>query len=394
MNVYGTDITESKRKDRELFQEKKKLEAITQSVGTGFVVIDRDYRITWINKLLPDLQKDVLGKRCYSALHNRKSVCSMCGVKKVFEEGVSIDTHQCRYSSSTGQAQWIELIATPIKDEIGNVTSAVEIVLDITEKRDMQAKLEEYSKRLETLVDERTKQLEAVQLRLIKSERLAAIGELAGMIGHDLRNPLSGIKNSAYFLKKKGASIDENQFREMIQTIDRCIESSNKIINDLLDYSREIHLEIRETTPQKLVAKSLAAVEIPPKIKIRNKVTDQSSLHVDEDRLQRVFINVTKNAVDALPNGGSITIDSTQNNGCLEFKITDNGSGIPKDVVPKLFAPLVTTKAQGMGFGLAICKRILEAHGGTINVAKTSKKGTTFTIAIPTTSVPQPKGST
>jgi PAS domain S-box-containing protein len=384
VNVYGVDITESKEKDRELVQEKKKLDAITQSLGTGVVVIDKDFRITWINKLASEEQKEFLGKKCYSALHNRKNVCSMCGVKKVFDKGVSIDIHQCCYVVSDERPQWIELIATPVKDEAGNVVSAVEIVLDITEKKDMQAKLEEYSKRLEMLVDTRTKQLEDVQLRLIKSERLAAIGELAGMIGHDLRNPLSGIKNSAYFLKKKGAAIDKKQFSEMIQTIERCIESSNKIINDLLDYSREIHLEINETTPQRLVVKSLAAVDVPTKVKVRNKVTDQYPIKVDEDKLQRVFINLIKNAIDVLPNGGIITLDSTQNNGCIEFRITDNGCGIPREVVPKLFAPLVTTKAQGMGFGLAICKRILEAHGGSITVEKTSKKGTTFLINIPT----------
>ena len=99
-------------------------------------------------------------------------------------------------------------------------------------------------------MQKRTDELKKTQAELVKSERLAAIGELAGMIGHDLRNPLTGIKNSAYFLKKKGQDLPQEQ-KEMLDTIDKCVDYSNRIINDLLDYSREIHLIVEEAFAQK-----------------------------------------------------------------------------------------------------------------------------------------------
>ncbi len=225
---------------------------------------------------------------------------------------------------------------------------------------------------------QKTKQLAEAQAQIIKSERLAAIGELAGMIGHDLRNPLAGIKNSAYYLKKKGVEIPENQAKEMIETIDKCVEHSNKIINDLLDYSREIRLDRKDIPVGVLLSEALAMVQVPEKVKIVNNLTN-AEVNVDEDRIKRVFINLIKNAVDAMPNGGTLTIDSKQVADYLEISFADTGMGISDEVLPKLFSPLFTTKAQGMGFGLAICKRIVEAHEGTITVHTCKGTGTTFT---------------
>jgi signal transduction histidine kinase len=99
--------------------------------------------------------------------------------------------------------------------------------------------------------------------------------------------------------------------------------------------------------------------------------------------MQRVFINLIKNALDAMPNGGTITFDSKEADGNLEIFVTDTGKGIPENVLTKLFSPLVTTKAQGMGFGLAICKRITEAHGGTITFKSVEGRGTTFILTLP-----------
>ncbi len=274
-------------------------------------------------------------------------------------------------------------LLTPVKDKDGKVIAALELAVDVTERKLLQNKLFDYSQRLEELVQQRTHQLKKTQAELVKSERLAAIGELAGMVGHDLRNPLTGIKNSAYFLKKKGTGISPTQAREMLETINKCVDYSNKIVNDLLDYSREVHLETKEESPKKLLAESLSFLELPEKIETQNLLKDNPTIRVDSDKIKRVFINLIKNAADAMPNGGKISIDSKQVDGSLELSFSDTGSGISEEILPKLFSPLFTTKAQGMGFGLAICKRIVEAHGGTIAVETVKKKGTTFTLTLP-----------
>ena len=254
---------------------------------------------------------------------------------------------------------------------------------DITEIKKIQIELGKYSQKLEDLVEHRTELLKQTQAKLVKSERLAAIGELAGMIGHDLRNPLTGIKNSAYFLKKKGNTIPETQAREMLETIDKCVDYSNKIVNDLLDYSREIHLEAKEYSPRKLLEESLAMVSVPDTIEIVNQIDEKPHLMVDLTKIKRVLINLIKNAVEAMPNVGKLTLYGKKVGGLFEISVADTGPGISDEVLPKLFTPLFTTKAQGMGFGLAICKRIVEAHGGTITVKTATGEGTTFKITLP-----------
>ncbi len=161
------------------------------------------------------------------------------------------------------------------------------------------------------------------------------------------------------------------------------VDYSNKIINDLLDYSREIHLELKEESSKILLFESLAMVQVPEKVKIVNRLRQKPRLKVDSDKMKRVFTNLIKNAIDAMPNGGKLTIASKQVNDVLELSFSDTGVGINEEVLPKLFTPLCTTKAQGMGFGLAICKRIVEAHMGTITVKTAMGKGTTFKVTLP-----------
>jgi signal transduction histidine kinase len=134
---------------------------------------------------------------------------------------------------------------------------------------------------------------------------------------------------------------------------------------------------------KKLLNESLIILGLPEKIQVQDNLLEESTVQVDADKIKRVFVNLIKNALDAMPNGGKITIDSQLVNDKLEISFSDTGRGISDDVLPKLFSPLFTTKAQGMGFGLAICKRIIEAHGGTITVKTAKEKGTTFTITFP-----------
>jgi PAS domain S-box-containing protein len=253
---------------------------------------------------------------------------------------------------------------------------------DITIRKEMEEQLEKYSNHLEEIVQQKTSQLAEAQAQIVKSERLSAIGELAGMIGHDLRNPLAGIKNATFYLKRKDKELSV-QSREMLEIINKCIEHSNKIINDLLDYSREIRLERKDISLGYLFSEVFSTVRVPEKVKVVNRFSETAELKVDNDKVERIFVNLIENALDAMPNGGTLTISGKEVNGQLQLSFCDTGVGIPDDVLPKIFSPLFTTKAQGMGFGLAICKRIVEAHGGTITVQTKKGQGTTFTVTLP-----------
>jgi PAS domain S-box-containing protein len=254
---------------------------------------------------------------------------------------------------------------------------------NIAERVELQKKIEEYTHNLENIVQERTKQLKEANEELLKSQRLAAIGELAGMVGHDLRNPLTGIKNAVYYLKNKGKSCTEAHNKMMLEIIDSSIEHANRIINDLSDYSRKIHLELEERTPCLLLAEALMLVEIPDKVRFVDLTHDEPKMMVDTEKMKRAFVNFIKNAIDAMPEGGTLEVRSRRKRGNVEFTFTDTGTGMSEEVKAKLFSPLFTTKAQGMGFGLAICKRVVEAHGGAITVKSALSKGTKFTVTLP-----------
>ncbi|MCW4043945.1 MAG: ATP-binding protein [Candidatus Bathyarchaeota archaeon] len=214
-------------------------------------------------------------------------------------------------------------------------------------------------------------------------QRLKAIEQLAAMVGHDLRNPLTGISNAAYYLRMKTAAGSDSKVTEMLDVIDKDVEYANKIVNDLLEYSRAITLDLKETTPKALLKEALALVNVPANVQVQDFTEDEPRIMVDADKMKRTFVNFLKNAVEAMPEGGKLTIKSKKAKDAVEVSFADTGLGIPKETLARIFIPLFTTKAKGMGFGLAICKRIIEAHGGKISVESTVGEGTKFTLVIP-----------
>jgi PAS domain S-box-containing protein len=384
-HLITRDVTEQKKIEHELEIERDNLEAVTENIGAGLAIISKDYYILWANKLLKQLNGDCEGKMCYSTFHRLTDVCPECGVKKVFENGATFDRHEYSFKDNKGNTQWIELIVTPIKDENGNVTAALELAVNIAERKRMQNKLAEYSQKLEKLVEKRTEQLKQTQAKLVKSERLATIGELAAMVGHDLRNPLTGIMGAAYYLKTKHGTAVGAKGREMLETIENAINYSNKIINDLLEYSQDLKLKLTETTPKTMLQSALSLLEIPEKIQIIDATKAKPTVKADTEKIRQVFVEIIQNAIDAMPEGGTLTIKSRKVKDKLEIAFKDTGTGMSEEALSKLKGgvPLFTTKSKGMGFGLPICKRIVEAHGGKICVKSTAGKGATVTVTIP-----------
>ena len=226
-------------------------------------------------------------------------------------------------------------------------------------------------------------EMKKIEEKLVKAEKLASIGELAGQIGHDLRNPLAAIKSSVYIMRKKSERLTEAEKVEILGTMDNAIEDSNRIINSLVDYSTELYLQLEQCTPKSLTLKALSTVQVPDRLEIINDATDDVTMFLDVQQMEKVFASITKNAIDASPEKGIIKIQSMLKGPNIEISFTDTGTGIPENILPKIFAPLVTTKAKGMGMSLAICKRIVEAHGGKIGVESAVGKGTTFVVNLP-----------
>jgi signal transduction histidine kinase len=231
-------------------------------------------------------------------------------------------------------------------------------------------------------------ELRETQEQLIRSERLAAIGQLAGGVGHELRNPLGAIKNAAYYIKGKLAKSElgqkEPRVMEFLDIMDDEINTANKIINDLLGFSRVGKPSVSPNRIEKVIEDALSHTTIPEGIELIKKLdAELPQIEIDASQIQQVLVNIISNAVQAMPEEGKLIIGTREKEGFLEVEIADTGCGIPGEAINKIFDPLFTTKAKGIGLGLAVCKSIIDRHGGYIEVKSKPGKGTTFSIKLP-----------
>lgn len=223
---------------------------------------------------------------------------------------------------------------------------------------------------------------------LRNTERMAAIGETAGMIGHDIRNPLQTIIGELFLakdeLKQMQDGPSKQHLKEMLDTIEDQVTYINKIVTDLQDFAKPVTPEPRQTNFEKLLKETLKTIEIPSTITTSIKIQENlPDLLIDSSMIKRVLTNLIINAIQAIPTKGEITIEAAQENQQALITITDTGTGIPDELKPNVFRPLFTTKAKGQGFGLAVVKRLIEAQKGEITFKSEKGRGTTFTIKIP-----------
>jgi two-component system CheB/CheR fusion protein len=245
---------------------------------------------------------------------------------------------------------------------------------DITESKQLEEKQDMHRKNLE-------KKLES-------AEHLAVIGQTAGMVGHDIRNPLQAIISATYLAKDDLASLPQSEIKkniiESMKEIEDQISYINKIVADLQDYSRPLKPSTEETNLKKLIANLLLGTETPKNIKTVAEIADDiQNVKVDPAYLRRILTNLLINAEQAMPNGGKITITAHKQSGKYLITVEDTGEGIPEDVKPNLFQPLFTTKSKGQGFGLAVSKRLAIAMGGDITFESQKGNGSKFTIKLP-----------
>ncbi len=224
--------------------------------------------------------------------------------------------------------------------------------------------------------------------KLEKALHLAAIGETAGMVGHDIRNPLQAITGDIYLAKTELASTPESDEKrnalESLTEIEKNIDYINKIVADLQDYAKTMDPTAQETNLENLCKELLFGKKIPKNIKVSCNVEKTAkTIMVDNSLLKRILGNLVTNAVQAMPNGGELTIRARQEAGDNVITVQDTGIGIPDKVKPKLFTPFFTTKSKGQGLGLAVVKRMTEALSGTVTFESVEGNGTTFIVRFP-----------
>jgi len=231
-------------------------------------------------------------------------------------------------------------------------------------------------------------ELMETQGQLIRSEKLAAIGQLASGVGHELRNPLGAIKNAVFYVRRRIARTDlsttEPRVMEFLDIMDEEVNSANKVITDLLGFSRVAKPTVYPTSIAGVIEGTLGHNPPAENIKLVRDIDDNLPMAmVDADQIRQVFSNIIINAQQAMPDGGQLTIRAKDRGKFVNVEFVDSGCGIPAAVMKKIFDPLFTTKAKGIGLGLSVCKSILERHGGDILVESKEGRGTTFTVSLP-----------
>ncbi len=377
------DITERKRTEKILRSREAFIRNILESVDEGFIVVDRAYRVLSANKAFCEFvglsESKVIGRRCHEVSHHADAPCfereEECPARKSFETGASHSvTHV--HSDSGGGSRHVEIKTYPIADESGGVSSVIETINDITEKR----KLED-------------------QLR--QAQKMEAIGTLAGGVAHDFNNILTAIIGYGNILKLKMRPDDPQQ-----AALDQILTASDRAANltqGLLAFSRKQAIHPRPVDLNTIVRsiENLLRRLIGEDVELSVCLSGTSLIVMaDPGQIEQILMNLATNARDAMPEGGSLIIssDTTEPDdgliGAKEFisgrkyaciTFSDTGVGIDEETQEKIFEPFFTTKEQGKGtgLGLAIVYGIIKQHDGNINVYSEPGKGTTFKVYFP-----------
>jgi signal transduction histidine kinase len=265
---------------------------------------------------------------------------------------------------------------------------AYAVFRDITERKRAEDVLKEYNARLETAVELRTSELRETQEKLVRQEKLAVLGQLAGSVGHELRNPLAVINNALYYLKLVGADSSE-KVKEYLGIIQTEAHTAEKIITDLLDFARIKSVDVEAVSAFRLVERVFERYPAPNSVNVTLEIpADLPMLYVDPRQMEQVLGNLIINACQAMTiggdsTGGKLTITARQEQEMIAIVMKDTGVGISPENMKKLFEPLFTTKAKGIGLGLAVSQKLVEANGGRIEVQSEAGKGSTFTVYLP-----------
>lgn len=257
---------------------------------------------------------------------------------------------------------------------------------------ELEQKVEERTRQIRKLnaeLMEKITQLKEAQEELVRKEKLAILGQLSGVVGHELRNPLGVMSNAVYFLKMVHAEADETT-KEYLGIIGSEIANSQRIISDLLDFARTKTPQTQTVALQELVRQTLGKCAIPENVTVTQDLPESlPNLRIDPNQISQVLVNLLTNAIQAMPTGGAIRVSARtapcaegQEN-CIAIAVTDTGEGISPENRRKLFQPLFTTKVKGIGLGLVACKNLVEANNGRIDVESRVGEGTTFTLTLP-----------
>ncbi|ROQ92302.1 PAS domain-containing sensor histidine kinase [Desulfosoma caldarium] len=330
-------------------------EAIFSRMPVGLVATDRQGVIRRTNPAAASL----LGPHV-EAGRSLRDIPALESLRQRLEKGEDPIEDNLRYEMGQNTPKPLLINATVIQDAENNPAGFAFLLSDMTAVRTLEEKLRRH-------------------------ERLAALGKLASGVAHEIRNPLSSIKGFAAILARKAAGDPSAQ--EVAQTMTHEVDRLNRVISELLEFARPAELEIRPVQLRDIIEHSMKLVErdaLQAGVELSVELSPPDlRAEVDADRFSQVLLNLYLNAIQAMHRGGRLSVRASMDQNTLRVDVEDTGPGIAPEALGHVFDPYFTTKPNGVGLGLAIVHKIVEAHGGDIVVDKSDAKGTRFVIRIP-----------
>jgi len=389
MLIGGFMIEQQQRliTEKNLAFSEKRYRDLVNTLNEGVWEADADTLTTFVNPKMAELlgyqPDEMIGKSFYDFIA-KADLPAMRVFHQNRRKGIA-EQYEFQFIRKDGKKAHVQLGVRPIFDEKGNFCGSLAGVQDITVLKKAQAELAAQSRHLEEMVEKRTRDLKDAQEQLIKAEKMATLGELAGSVGHELRNPLAVISNSVYLLKNILPKTDDS-INEYIGMVETETHNASRIINDLLDYSRIKPSSMEASSLAEIMAALLLKLPIPENVKLVNQIAaDLPAVKTNPQQIEQILSNIVTNAVEAMPNGGQLTLASSVNRAKNQVSLTvsDTGVGIPARNMKKLFEPLFTTKPRGIGLGLAITSKLAELNSVKMQVKSKVGQGTTFTLVFP-----------
>jgi PAS domain S-box-containing protein len=394
-NVAGTvavvhDITKRKRRMKTLRETRLDLNRAQAVSKTGswrlnvqrnvLLWSDENHRIFGVPKGTPMTYESFLEKVHPEDMKfvDQKWKAALAGEPYDIEHRIVVD----------GDVKWVRERAELEFDNDGRLLGGFGTTQEITDLVKMRQKLQEVHTKVEVFANQMESLAEERAEKLKDAERLAAIGATAGMVGHDIRNPLQAILGDLYLLECDLVSMSESEEKENVKeslaSIKKSVDYIDKIIQDLQDYAKPVMPVLQETDFKALCSEVLSRSDLPENIDATLWVDEKTRMIVaDPDLLRRILTNFITNAIQAMPEGGKLEIHTCKDAEEVVISVQDSGVGISEEIKSKLFTPLFTTKSKGQGFGLAVVKRLAEALGGTVTFESEEGKGSKFIVRIP-----------
>lgn len=332
------------------------------NIPEGILVCDPDGRVTYVNGLARRMLARLGAQTDIGPGDLAREI--MPAELQVLREAVDANTpvahRELELTDRHGVRLPLAVVLTNIQAEDGAFVGRMFMLRDLTQMRQLQEEIR-------------------------KADKMAAIGHLAAGVAHEVRNPLSSIKGYATYFGSLFPEDSDNRKAAEVMTSE--VDRLNRVITELLEMSRPADVKTRETDVPALLDSSLRLVRQEAEsagVELSVQVDPEAgSAPVDPDRLTQAMINLYINAIQAMPEGGRLTISAGRRGAALHLAVADTGPGLPVDEARRIFDPYFTTKNTGTGLGLAIVQKIVEAHGGTVEVERTGPDGTTFAISLP-----------